>query len=238
MKNINFKNFSILMFTFVLAVGGLVANIKTVSATNATLSSQNFIVWNQGNVKGYDVGFSIKDAKFDDASSIVIKLYSGSTLLQTNRAVSGKIKGSEFITPFDVLGSFNYTADGYFTNTRESEYGKNLIPSKVVAEVTLNNGQILSVTNSNLSGDTRIITSPGSVLGATKFHFTQPMKNGSKGNEVIELQKLLNASGYNCGEADGFFGPKTKGAVIKFQLANSLKGDGLVGPATRATLNK
>ncbi|HAQ02779.1 TPA: hypothetical protein DEP30_02970 [Candidatus Nomurabacteria bacterium] len=64
------------------------------------------------------------------------------------------------------------------------------------------------------------------------------MKNGSKGNEVIELQKLLNASGYNCGEADGFFGPKTKGAVIKFQLANSLKGDGLVGPATRATLNK
>lgn len=238
MKNINLKSLSILMFTFILAVGGFFASVRTVSAVDATLSSQNFVVWNQGNVKGYDVGFSIKNASFEDASSIVIKLYSGSTLLQTNRAVSGKIKGGEFITPFDVLGSFNYVADGYFTNTRGSEYGKNLIPSKVVAEVTMKDGKILSVTNSNLSGDTKIISSSGSVLGVSKFHFTQSMKNGSKSNEVMELQKFLNASGYDCGKADSYFGVNTKGAVIKFQLANNLKGDGLVGPATRAILNK
>ncbi|MFA6392970.1 MAG: immunoglobulin-like domain-containing protein [Candidatus Paceibacterota bacterium] len=78
----------------------------------------------------------------------------------------------------------------------------------------------------------------GKVLGAEKFNFTKLMKNGSKGNEIIELQKLLTSLGYNCGIADGKFGPKTKGAVIKFQKANKLVGDGIIGAKTRAVLNK
>jgi hypothetical protein len=77
----------------------------------------------------------------------------------------------------------------------------------------------------------------GQVLGAAAFHFSLFMKNGSKGNEIVELQKFLTALGYTL-TADGEFGPKTKGAVIKFQLANGLKGDGVVGPLTRAFLNK
>jgi len=77
----------------------------------------------------------------------------------------------------------------------------------------------------------------GKVLGATSFHFTLLMKNNSKGNEVIELQKLLTTLGYTL-TTDGKFGTKTKSALIKFQIANSLKGDGIVGPLTRAILNK
>ena len=78
----------------------------------------------------------------------------------------------------------------------------------------------------------------GKVLGAEKFNFTKFVKNNSRGDEVMELQKLLNTLGHNSGVADGKFGPKTKGAVIRFQLANGLKGDGIVGPLTRAVLNK
>ena len=78
----------------------------------------------------------------------------------------------------------------------------------------------------------------GQVLGAEKFNFTKFMKNGSNGNEIIELQKLLTSLGYDCGTADGKFGTKTKGAVIKFQTANKLVGDGVVGAKTRALLNK
>ncbi|MFA6251576.1 MAG: immunoglobulin-like domain-containing protein [Candidatus Paceibacterota bacterium] len=78
----------------------------------------------------------------------------------------------------------------------------------------------------------------GQVLGAEKFIFTLPLKLGSKGNEVIELQKFLNTAGYNCGLADGIFGPKTKAAVMKFQLANGLDDDGIVGPLTREVLNR
>ena len=78
----------------------------------------------------------------------------------------------------------------------------------------------------------------GKVLGAEKFNFTKLMKHGSKGNEIIELQKLLTSLGYDLGTADGKFGAKTKEAVIKFQKTNKLVGDGVVGTKTRLLLNK
>ncbi|MBP6974862.1 MAG: peptidoglycan-binding protein [Candidatus Pacebacteria bacterium] len=78
----------------------------------------------------------------------------------------------------------------------------------------------------------------GQVLGAEKFNFTLNMKQGSVGNEVMELQKFLNANGFGTLVVDGKFGPMTRAAVVKFQLANGLVGDGVVGPMTRAVLNK
>ncbi len=78
----------------------------------------------------------------------------------------------------------------------------------------------------------------GKVLGAEKFIFTRLLKKGSKGNEVTELQKFLNAAGYDCGTADGKFGSKTKAAVMKFQTAKTLKSDGIAGKDTRTELNK
>ena len=56
------------------------------------------------------------------------------------------------------------------------------------------------------------------------------------GTDVKDLQTYLNSHGYDCGIADGIFGKKTKAEVIKFQLANHLVGDGVVGPITRALL--
>lgn len=83
------------------------------------------------------------------------------------------------------------------------------------------------------------------VLGAEKFIFTFYLKKGPpynvriQGNEVMELQKFLNLSPYDSGlVVDGKFGPLTEAAVIKFQLANDLIGDGVVGASTRAILNK
>ncbi len=78
----------------------------------------------------------------------------------------------------------------------------------------------------------------GQVLGAQSFHFSLTLRQGSRGNEVKELQKFLSNAGYNVGTADGVFGAKVRAAVIKFQLAYKLKGDGVVGPAVRALLNK
>ncbi|MCX6705114.1 MAG: peptidoglycan-binding domain-containing protein, partial [Candidatus Woesebacteria bacterium] len=90
-----------------------------------------------------------------------------------------------------------------------------------------------------VTGQSCIGNSPaGQVLGAEKFNFTKLIKQGSKSNEVIELQKFLNTAGYNVGTADGKFGAKTKAALIKFQVANKLKGDGVVGLKVRALLNK
>jgi 3D (Asp-Asp-Asp) domain-containing protein len=59
---------------------------------------------------------------------------------------------------------------------------------------------------------------------------------GSQGSEVVTLQQTLNTQGYWSGEADGIFGPQTYAAVIKFQKANGLNVDGIVGTNTRTAL--
>lgn len=62
------------------------------------------------------------------------------------------------------------------------------------------------------------------------------LKQGSKGDEVKELQRLLNAK-KNYGIAvDGIFGIATKTAVENFQFAEGLTVDGIVGPKTWAAL--
>jgi len=64
------------------------------------------------------------------------------------------------------------------------------------------------------------------------------LKIGSRGEEVKKLQESLNKLGFNCGTADGIFGPKTEAAVKAFQKANGLAVDGIVGPATQAKLEE
>lgn len=62
------------------------------------------------------------------------------------------------------------------------------------------------------------------------------LKQGSKGDEVKTLQKLLNEK-KNYGIAvDGIFGIATKTAVENFQYAEGLSVDGIVGPKTWAAL--
>ncbi len=48
---------------------------------------------------------------------------------------------------------------------------------------------------------------------------------GAKGAEVRRLQSLLRIAGYSV-KVDGDFGQKTEDALVKFQTANGLRGDG------------
>lgn len=340
-----------------------------------TLSSEDFGVVNYdsglGILKGYTAGFGVIDNTFIGATQVVVKLYAaGDVLLQTNTAILPKfnagIMGSQFSSPFDVSGTFNYATDGYWANTKESQYGQSIPAIKVVATVTLANGKVVTATNINMTGDATtiyptgiftlnytagdhgviigintqtvniglngtlvkaeanngyhftnwsdLVTTPsrtdlnvqaninvnanfvrdsssgggsggsmptnhviptipanhiipadcltgvkfspstgrncnaatpatpaisnGKVLGIEHFNFTKYMRKGSKGNEVMEFQKFLTSAGYECGTLDGNFGPKTKNSAIKFQLENGLVGDGIVGYATRTSLNK
>ena len=67
--------------------------------------------------------------------------------------------------------------------------------------------------------------------------FNRLLKKGMKGDDVRELQKLLNTAGDDI-KVDGDFGSKTLAAVKAFQKRVGLKVDGVVGEKTIAALIK
>jgi len=56
-----------------------------------------------------------------------------------------------------------------------------------------------------------------------------------KGDSIRKLQQML---GFSFGDQDGDFGPRTKTALINFQLAHGLTADGVVGKRTLDALEK
>lgn len=63
------------------------------------------------------------------------------------------------------------------------------------------------------------------------------LKVGSRGPEVVNVQKRLIDLKYLTGNADGIYGPRTFLAVKEFQTKNRLTADGLAGSLTIAKLN-
>jgi len=60
------------------------------------------------------------------------------------------------------------------------------------------------------------------------------LRQGNKGEQVKELQQMLNANGYNL-SVDGDFGPLTAAAVKAYQSSKGLSVDGIVGPQTTSS---
>ena len=55
---------------------------------------------------------------------------------------------------------------------------------------------------------------------------------GSRGDEVMRIQRRLKQWGYYDGAVDGVYGEDTYQAVVRFQKKNGLKADGAVGQST------
>lgn len=62
------------------------------------------------------------------------------------------------------------------------------------------------------------------------------LRIGSHGNDVLEVQTLLQKWGYSPGPLDGIFGYRTQQAVLRFQKDQGLVVDGIVGPKTLQAL--
>lgn len=61
------------------------------------------------------------------------------------------------------------------------------------------------------------------------------LRRGDEGSDVVVLQNALNKAGASE-KVDGKFGRGTEDAVKKFQKANGMTADGVVGPKTRELL--
>lgn len=65
-----------------------------------------------------------------------------------------------------------------------------------------------------------------------EFVFSRNMKKGMKGDDIKNLQALLQDNSFNCGSIDGEFGKHTQNAVKSCQKAHKLKVDGIAGKNT------
>ena len=63
------------------------------------------------------------------------------------------------------------------------------------------------------------------------------LQRGAQGAAVAELQRKLQAAGFDPGPIDGDFGPRTEAAVLAFQRSRGIDVDGIVGPQTWGTLD-
>ena len=72
-------------------------------------------------------------------------------------------------------------------------------------------------------------------LGDRLLSLRRPMM---RGDDVAELQRRLNALGFDAGREDGILGPETETAVRHFQRQAGLAPDGILGPATHAALDR
>ncbi len=118
--------------------------------------------------------------------------------------------------------------------------------STTPVDVVISPTGTMTTMDSGCSGSNKYNTSTGKVCvnnltvtagGVTYDLGTVTLKNGSKGEAVKQLQKLLNKL-LKLGLAeDGKLGPKTVVVIKKWQKDNGLVADGLVGPKTKAKLN-
>jgi len=80
----------------------------------------------------------------------------------------------------------------------------------------------------------------------TTSTFTRTLSLGSKGEDVQRLQQYLNAKGFKVattgtgspGKESTYFGPATKAALVRYQVANNITPtSGVFGPITRGRVN-
>jgi len=79
----------------------------------------------------------------------------------------------------------------------------------------------------------RTLVDAGFALGDRLLYYRMPMLHG---DDIGELQRRLNAIGFDAGDVDGIFGPDTLRAVLDFQHNRIMAEDGIVGPLVVAEL--
>lgn len=146
--------------------------------------------------------------------------------------------------------TFNSLANGTYSNCTIGVVGNTgtlgntlMIPTFTVSGSSVGTTPVTTQTVDSLTTQLQALQSQlmqlqgqnGNV--ASSYQFTNPLKVGSKGTDVTELQKRLTAEGVYSGPINGSFGPLTEAAVKKYQTSYGLTPLGSVGPGTRAALN-
>ncbi|MFP4300286.1 MAG: peptidoglycan-binding domain-containing protein [Spirulinaceae cyanobacterium] len=129
-----------------------------------------------------------------------------------------------------IAGFYNYAADGVFDSETENavkafQQANNLTVDGVVGP---NTQEVLPALGGQQPNPNEIAQNPESEVIY--------LEQGSRGPRVRSLQQQLRNLGYYQGDMNGVFDADTKEAVMRFQQAENLTVDGVVGPRTFAQL--
>jgi peptidoglycan hydrolase-like protein with peptidoglycan-binding domain len=173
--------------------------------------------------RGLYVGSSGEDVKFLQQFLIGQKLLSEGL----NTGIFGPLT-REAVRKFQV-------AHGIVSETDNESAGAGLVGGKTRAKIR----ELAERTD----GVEIVVSAP---LPTVVFALSRGLHVGVSGDDVAFLQKFLGAHGFLSATSTGFFGPLTREAVRKFQVAhgivsetdNESAGAGLVGVRTRAKIRE
>ncbi|MGN0305241.1 MAG: glycoside hydrolase family protein [Lachnospiraceae bacterium] len=140
---------------------------------------------------------------------------------------------------FDALVSFAFNIGSIDRLTANGTRNRATIAAKLL-EYTKAGGKVLPGLLKRRKEEQALFLTPMHTGGQMKPEQSHSgiLKEGSKGEEVRQLQQKLAIIGYAPGPADGSFGAKTKAAVMAFQKDAGLTQDGIVGEKTLAALEE
>jgi hypothetical protein len=249
MKNV-LKLFSIIVFSFVM-----MTDYSFASITNGTVDTTYHYAW------GENVGF-VDFANITISDSALEGFIYGenigwidlSTVTNTTEGILEGYAWGENVGWVD-FSKASIGTDGIFTG---GAYGENIgwITFGTTSNKVLTDWRPFSVrpVARHSSGGYRkspiipVITQQITPLTNTNTlntpTLTRILQYNMKGDDIKKLQVYLNTNGYpvsltgagSLNHETDYFGLKTKQALIKFQKANNLKPDGIVGPLTKALL--
>lgn len=194
---------------------------------------------------GQSLNFSLIPSGYAPNAFIIDDAFPGTTFSSANVNTAGLVQwvpsqgdvGMHTVTFTGQVGAYGQKASTTVTVIVLGPNGS-LPPSATPAATSTAAGSIASLMAQLAQLQSKMSTSGAGTSNAATPLFVSYLKQGSENDEVRELQKLLKKLGFMTVAPNGYFGPSTKAAVMKFQAAHGLDQLGVVGPATRIALNE
>ena len=191
-----------------------------------------------GNISIASMNEDAEDTADDASHSTVLPILSRSLLYGST--------GSDVLAMQKVLLQLGYAvgpADGEFGSQTENavyafQRDHGLIVDGWVGDQTWDILRKLTDSVSRISQGTGSSTASAQTGSNVSLSIYRDLSIGSNGNDVRDLQKALEALGFDVGGVDGQFGNRTNEAVLAFQRKYNLYVDGVVGQYTISSMKK